>query len=66
MEDEAVTGFAHSTHDTVRRRRKWGVNSHWGDSLYFSSSDNSDPTANGRIYSVFLTAEGSQNGADHR
>jgi hypothetical protein len=65
MEDEVELGPARSTHDTVRRVGN-GAYSHWGDWLYFSSSDNSDPTANGRIYSVFLTAEGSQNGADHR
>ena len=26
--------------------------SHWGDQLYFSTSDGSDPRGNGRIYEV--------------
>jgi glycosyltransferase involved in cell wall biosynthesis len=53
LEDEVRLGPAHSTHDTVRRIGK-GAYSHWGDCLYFSSSDNSDPTRNGRVYAVLL------------
>jgi len=53
LEDQVVLGPAHSAHDIVRRVGK-GAYSHWGESLYFSSSDNSDPTRNGRNYAVFL------------
>jgi glycosyltransferase involved in cell wall biosynthesis/2-polyprenyl-3-methyl-5-hydroxy-6-metoxy-1,4-benzoquinol methylase len=53
MEDDRILGPPHSTHDTVRNIGN-GAYSHWGDCLYFSSSDNSDPTRNGRIYAVFL------------
>jgi glycosyltransferase involved in cell wall biosynthesis/2-polyprenyl-3-methyl-5-hydroxy-6-metoxy-1,4-benzoquinol methylase len=53
LEDEVILGPAHATHDIVCQVGK-GAYVHWGDSLYFSSSDNSDPTRNGRIYAVFL------------
>ena len=41
----------HSSHDDIREIGA-GRYSHWGDALYFSSSDNSDPSKNGRRYSV--------------
>jgi hypothetical protein len=52
-EDERVLGPAHAMLDTVRGIGR-GAYSHWGERLYFSSSDNSDPTRNGRVYAVFL------------
>jgi hypothetical protein len=39
----------HSTHDNIRRYGR-GRYSHWGEYLYFSSSDGSDPNTNGREY----------------
>lgn len=42
-------GIPHTTHDVIRSRGAGGF-SHWGDRLYFSASDNSDPNANGRTY----------------
>jgi glycosyltransferase involved in cell wall biosynthesis len=56
LEDGKALGPAHSTHDSVRRVGK-GAYSHWRERLYFSSSDNTDPTKNGRSYAVFLTSE---------
>jgi hypothetical protein len=40
---------AHSDHDTIRRHGR-GCYSHWNGSVYFSTSDNSDPRSNGRCY----------------
>lgn len=35
-----------------------GRYSHWGSAIYFSASDNSDPSTNGRVYSVRFTLPG--------
>lgn len=51
LEDGRVLRPAHYAHDLIRKHGKGGY-SHWDDALYFSTSDNSDPTANGRIYSL--------------
>ena len=40
-----------SHHDKVRNVGV-GAFSHWGNHIYFSTSDNSDPRTNGRVYSV--------------
>jgi ABC-type multidrug transport system ATPase subunit len=42
---------AHCAHDQIREYGK-GAYSHWGQSLYFSTSDNSDPRENGRAYAL--------------
>jgi hypothetical protein len=42
---------AHSAHDDIRNLGA-GRYSHWGDAVFFSSSDNTDPSANGRRYTV--------------
>ncbi len=44
-------GPAHSRHDQIRIKGG-GAFSHWGDSIFFSTSDHSDPRTNGRRYSV--------------
>ena len=45
-------GPAHALHRDIREKGK-GRYSHWGrNQLYFSASDNSDPSANGRVYEV--------------
>ena len=51
FEDERPIGPAHVPHDAIRTLGR-GRFSHWGDALYFSSSDNSDPRTNKRRYSV--------------
>jgi hypothetical protein len=51
FENGRTLGPAHCSHDEIRRLGK-GRFSHWGDQIYFSASDNSDPRKNGRRYSV--------------
>jgi hypothetical protein len=53
FEDSAVLGPAHSVHEDIRNKGG-GAYSHWGESLYFSTSDNSDPNLNGRNYWVLV------------
>lgn len=48
-EDGVPLGPAHSQHVDIRNLGR-GRYSHWGDTLYFSASDNSDPTINKRRY----------------
>lgn len=49
FEDGRPLGPAHSYHDAIRASGK-GAFSHWRGTLYFSSSDNTDPRTNGRSY----------------
>jgi hypothetical protein len=51
FEDGRELGPAHASHSDIRQHGG-GRYSHWGDQLYFSASDNSDPRTNGRRYSV--------------
>ena len=41
----------HCAHDEIRRIGQ-GRYSHWGPHLFFSTSDNTDPRTNGRVYTV--------------
>jgi len=50
-EDGKAMGPAHASHAEIRESGA-GRYSHWGDQLYFSASDNSDPRTNGRQYTV--------------
>jgi hypothetical protein len=54
-EDDTNLGPAHSPHDDVGRYGN-GRFSHWGATVVFSTSDNSDPNSNGRAYRVRLEA----------
>lgn len=49
FEDDRPLGQAHAPHAAVRESGR-GRYSHWGDNLWFSTSDGSDPRANGRVY----------------
>lgn len=49
FEDGVELGPAHAADDTIRTVG-FGAFSHWGNTLTFSSSDNTDPAANGRTY----------------
>lgn len=49
LEDGVPLGPPHSLHDDIRQLGG-GRYSHWGNSLYFSASDGSDPRTNGRAY----------------
>lgn len=51
MENDVTLSPPHTMHETIRAFGK-GCYSHWGDVLYFSTSDNSDPNTNGRRYKV--------------
>jgi len=51
FEDGQELPHPHSAHDDIRDLGA-GRYSHWGNALFFSSSDNTDPSANGRRYSV--------------
>lgn len=53
FEDDRALGPAHSPHDTIRHMGR-GCFSFWGNVLYFSSSDSSDPNTNGRAYRIAL------------
>jgi pectate lyase len=44
-----MLGLAHSLHADIIAHGK-GRFSHWGTSVYFSASDNTDPNQNGRTY----------------
>lgn len=50
-EDGIPLGPAHTLHADIRAQGG-GRFSHWGGSLYFSASDNSDPRVNGRRYAI--------------
>jgi hypothetical protein len=51
FEDGRALGPGHAPHEQIRQRGS-GRYSHWGCQVYFSSSDNSDPRSNGRVYCV--------------
>ena len=55
LEDGVPVVMPHSAHSAVRETGR-GAYSHWGNTLYFSASDNSDPRESGRSYSVVLPA----------
>jgi hypothetical protein len=44
-------GPASAPHDDIFKKGE-GRFSHWGDGLFFTTSDNSDPNTNGRAYVV--------------
>lgn len=52
FEDGRPLGPPHAPHDAIRTEGG-GRYSHWNDSLYFSTSDNTDPKTNQRTYEVF-------------
>jgi 2-polyprenyl-6-hydroxyphenyl methylase/3-demethylubiquinone-9 3-methyltransferase len=54
FEDDRQLPSPHALHDEIA---KFGAGrfSHWGSSLYFSTTDGSDPNVNGRNYRLFST-----------
>ena len=56
LEDGKRLSQAHAIHDEIRSIGR-GRYSHWGDTLYFSSSDGTDPRTNGRRYTVAEVSE---------
>ena len=55
FEDGVELGPPHTQHDRIRSAGG-GRFSHWGNQLFFSTSDNSSPIANGRSYHLLLPA----------
>lgn len=55
FEDGRPLGPAHALHADIRLHGS-GRYSHWGDSILFSTSDNTDPNVNGRCYQVVIGA----------
>jgi hypothetical protein len=53
FEDKQALGPAHSGHDDIKTQGQ-GAFSHWWTTIYFSTSDNSDPRSNGRTYTARL------------
>lgn len=51
LENDTPLAAAHTPHDEIRLLGR-GRYSHWGRYMYFSSSDNTDPRKNGRIYKL--------------
>jgi FkbM family methyltransferase len=51
LEDSRALGPGHAPHDDIRSKGG-GRYSHWGNSLYLSTADNSDPNTNGRVYTL--------------
>lgn len=53
LEDGDALGPTHSAHQKIRQIGA-GAYSHWNDTLYFSTSDNTDPSINGRRYTAIV------------
>jgi hypothetical protein len=53
FENGVELGPAHSNHNDIRNFGL-GQFSHWGNSLYFSTSDNTNPLTNGRKYTYTM------------
>jgi hypothetical protein len=51
FEDDTLLEPGHAQHEAIRQIGQ-GRFSHWGEQLYMSSSDNSDPRTNGRVYKI--------------
>jgi hypothetical protein len=51
FEDDLLLEPPHALHEAIRQAGQ-GRFSHWGKNIYLSSSDNSDPRTNGRIYRI--------------
>lgn len=49
LENNVKLGPPHQKHDAIRKQGTGGF-SHWQQTVYFSSSDNTDPRTNGREY----------------
>ena len=55
FENEFLLGPPHTVHDLIREGGG-GAYSHWGDTLYFSTADGTDPRTNGRSYRAVIPA----------
>lgn len=55
LEDGEVIGTPHSLHSDIRAAGG-GLWSHWGQNIFFSTSDQTDPRQNGREYALMKPA----------
>src|SRR4029077_6571352 len=55
----------HVAHRSIREEG-CGRYSRWGDTVYFSTSDNSDPRSNGRLYHAYIAGEAGESAAASR
>jgi len=55
LEDGVPLGPAHALHSEIADKGR-GYYSHWGEELFFSTSDDTDPRTNGRAYNLLLPA----------
>jgi hypothetical protein len=53
FEDGVRLGPPHASHDSIRSEGR-GSYSHWGGGLWISTSDETDPNANGRRYEAWM------------
>lgn len=51
LEDGIPLPYGHAGHEDIRIKGE-GRYSHWGAQIYFSSSDNSSPITNGKLYEI--------------
>lgn len=58
LEDGWVIGTPHAVHTDIREKG-CGSWSHWGQTVFFSSSDGTDPRQNGREYALMKPRQGS-------
>jgi hypothetical protein len=56
FEDSNALGPPHALHKEIEDKGR-GLYSHWGENLYFSTSDNTDPNLNGRNYWVLVKVQ---------
>ena len=56
FEDGRRLGPPHSVHEEIRLQGH-GRHSHWGDVVYFSASDTTDPRTNGRDYQLVRSGQ---------
>jgi hypothetical protein len=56
FENGVALGPGHSSHADIRDFGG-GTFSHWGNTIYFSTSDGTDPTTNNRVYSISTSTE---------
>lgn len=56
FEDSRVLGPPHAPHKDIETKGR-GLYSHWGENLYFATSDNTDPNLNERNYWVLVKVQ---------
>jgi hypothetical protein len=65
FENDQPLPLAHSLHGDIIRSGQ-GRFSHWGEALFFSSTDQSNPMTNGRRYRVVEKREGKPRAMSHK